>query len=48
MGYVEKSVLGNYLHDGTAIDLHRQHDPLKPVLHFTVDLVNRHTDESGG
>jgi hypothetical protein len=48
MGYVENSVLRSYLHHGTAIDPHRKHDPLEPLLYFTVDLVNRDTDESGG
>ena len=48
MGYVEKSILRNYLHDSTAIDPHRKHDPLKPSLYFIVDLFNRDTDESSG
>src|SRR5215472_8081014 len=40
MGYVENSALGNYLHDRTAIDSHREHDPLEPLLYLTVDLLD--------
>jgi hypothetical protein len=48
MGYVEKSLLRNYLHDSTAIDSHRKHDPLEPSLYSIVDLVNGYPHESGG
>jgi len=48
MSHIENSVLRNYLYDRTAIDPHRKHDPLEPLLYFTVDLVDGYTDESGG
>jgi hypothetical protein len=48
VGRVNSPIRSIYLHDGTAIDIHRKHDQLKPSLYFDIDTLGRHADEGGG